>query len=273
MFEKAISLDKSFRSSKGLPWRKKEWLCETPFVLGTFVQSSDPAVVEILSLAGFDFVIVDCGHSPLSIETVRGLMVASMASGIVPVVRIKQNIGPLVMGPLDAGALGVQIPHICNSHDAGEAVKFTKYYPLGERGIDPYVRATGYSPETFRAYLKWANENLLVILQIEGLEGIKNIDGILDVPGLDIVFLGPYDLSQSLGIPGEVDSPAVIQKMQEVISKAKNKGIGLGTFADNEETATKWIDLGVRYIAVGYDTKMLLNGAKTVASSLKIFSK
>ncbi|MFH0844686.1 MAG: aldolase/citrate lyase family protein [Pseudomonadota bacterium] len=252
-----------------LKWRKKAWLYERPFVLGTFCQSSDPMVIEILSLAGFDFVVVDCEHGPYSAGDVKGLMVASTAGGIVPIVRVKQKMGPLIVEALDAGALGVLIPHVSRATDAREAVAHARYYPLGERGLNPYIRATGYSPEIFKSYLDWANENLVVIIQVEGLEGVKNIDEILQVPGVDIVFLGPYDLSQSLGMPGQVDDPAVVGKMEEVIFKAKEKKIALGTFVDDEDAAGKWIELGVRFMVVGYDTRMLLNGARAVVSSLK----
>lgn len=225
--------------------------------------------MEVLSRAGFDFVILDCEHGPLSIVTLKGLIIACNGSGIVSIVRIKQNYGPAVTEPLDAGALGVQVPHISSSQAASNAIAFAKYHPMGERGVNPYVRAAGYSPEGFSSFIEWANENTLVVPQVEGVEGVANVDGILDVAGVDIIFLGPYDLSQSLGIPGEVHNPAVIQKMQEVISKAQKKGIVVGTFADNEKAAQRWIDLGVRYIAVSYDTKMLLDRATEVVSSLK----
>jgi 4-hydroxy-2-oxoheptanedioate aldolase len=250
-------------------WKKRAWLEEKPFVVGTFVQLSDPMVIEILSSVGFDFVIIDFEHGPLGIDSARLSIIACNASGIVPIVRIKENAAPLVTEVLDSGAIGVQIPQICTPGDAKRAVFYSKYHPMGGRGINPYVRASGYSPELFRTYMTWANENHLVIIHVEGLEGVKNIDAILDTPGLDIVFLGPYDLSQSAGVPGEVEHPTVIQKMKEVIAKAHERNMVVGTFADNEAAAKKWIDLGVRYIVVGYDTRMLFHGANKVVSSLR----
>jgi 4-hydroxy-2-oxoheptanedioate aldolase len=243
------------------PWTKKEWFRKNPFVLGTFVQTSDPAVVEILALAGFDFVLVDCEHGPFSAESMKGLMIASSAAGIVPVVRVKHNNASLVMEPLDSGAVGVQIPHIRTAEDARNAVTFARYHP--------HVRATHYCPEDFQAYMRWSNENSLVVLQVEGVEGVDHIDEILEVKGLDVIFLGPYDLSQSAGVPGEVTHPAVVDRMKGVMVKARNKGIAVGTFADNAEAARKWIDLGIQYMVIGYETRMLFQGAKATVSALR----
>ncbi|MBW1699317.1 MAG: aldolase, partial [Deltaproteobacteria bacterium] len=123
--------------------------------------------------------------------------------------------------------------------------------------------------ETFQTYIRWSNENSIVILQVEGMEGVDNIDAILAYPGVDILFLGPYDLSQSLAMPGRIDDPAVIEKMERVVLKAAQKGIVVGTFADTPDRAQKWIDLGVKYIALGCDTKFLLDGARAIISALK----
>jgi 4-hydroxy-2-oxoheptanedioate aldolase len=251
------------------PWTKKEWLGNNHFLLGTFVQTSDPTVVEILAWAGFDFVLVDCEHGPLSAESMKGLMVAASASGIVPIVRVKQNNSSLVMEPLDSGALGVQIPHIKSASDARNAVTFARFHPDGERGVNPHVRATHYRPEEFQSYMKWANENNLVVVQVEGVEGVDRIDDILSVEGIDVIFLGPYDLSQSTGVPGQVNHPAVEDRMKTVIQKAKSKGMAVGTFADNAEAARKWLQLGIQYMVIGYETRMLYQGAKATVSVLK----
>lgn len=238
-------------------------------MLGTFVQTSDPTVVEILALAGFDFVLVDCEHAPLSAESMKGLMIAASSAGIVPVVRVKQNNASLVMEPLDSGALGVQIPHVRTAEDAHNAVTFARYHPMGERGVNPHVRATHYCPEDFQAYMRWSNENSMVVAQVEGVEGVDHIDEILEVKGLDVIFLGPYDLSQSAGVPGQVNHPAVVDRMKGVIVKAKNRGVAVGTFADNAAAAETWLDLGIQYMVIGYETRMLFQGARATVSALK----
>jgi 4-hydroxy-2-oxoheptanedioate aldolase len=249
-------------------WCKQEWL-KKKFVLGTFLQFYDTAAVEILAEAGFDFVVVDLEHGTFSAETVKTLVISAQLNGIVPIVRVKENASQLIMAPLDAGAMGVQIPFICNKADVKKAVTAAKYHPLGSRGMNPFVRGTGYVPERFGAYMEWSNENTVMIHQVEGVEGVNHIDEIVAEPGVDIIFLGPYDLSQSLGIPGKVEDPAVISEMETVVSKAGEKGIAVGTFADTPERAKKWIESGVKYLTVSCDTKMMLDGARAISSVLK----
>jgi 4-hydroxy-2-oxoheptanedioate aldolase len=249
--------------------KKRDWLERGPFLVGTFCQSADPMVVEIMGRAGFDFIVLDGEHGPVSSETMKHAAVASTAGGIVLVVRVKHNDGPTIMAPLDMGALGVQVPHVATPEAARKAMSAAKYHPTGERGLNPFVRAAGYSSEDFGDYMEWANENTLVVLQVEGVEGVSNIDGILEVPGVDVIFLGPYDLSQSLGVPGQVHHPSVIEKMQTVISKANRMGMMVGTFADTVSGAREWIELGLRFIALSYDTKMLFDRAAEVVRSMK----
>ena len=250
-------------------WNKEKWLFDRKFVLGTFLQFYDTAGIEILAKAGFDFVVIDLEHGTFSAETVKTLVITADLSGIVPIVRVKENAGQLILGPLEAGALGVQIPFVCNAMDVKNAVSAAKYHPLGNRGMNPFTRATGYNPDTFGACMKWANKNVIMIVQVEGVEGVDHIDEIIAAPGVDVIFLGPYDLSQSLGIPGKVEDPAVLEKMESVIAKASEKGVAIGTFADTPERAQKWIDLGVKYLTISCDSKMLLDGARAITTALK----
>ncbi len=250
-------------------WHKEKWLFDRKFVLGTFLQFYDTAGIEILAKAGFDFVVIDLEHGTFSAETVKTLVITANLNDIVPIVRVKENTGQLILGPLEAGALGVQIPFVCNAKDVKNAVSAAKYHPLGNRGMNPFTRATGYDPDAFGACMKWANENVIMIVQVEGVEGVDHIDEIISEPGVDVIFLGPYDLSQSLGIPGKVENPAVLEKMESVIAKASEKGVAIGTFADTPERAQKWIDLGVKYLTVSCDSKMLLDGARAIVSALK----
>lgn len=109
----------------------------------------------------------------------------------------------------------------------------------------------------------------MIIAHIEGIEGINNLDGILSVPSIDVIFIGPYDLSQSLGIPGEVNHPLVTEKMKEVVSKCKENKVAVGTFADDVETAKSWISLGVQYMALSVDVGILYNASKNIISKFR----
>ena len=164
---------------------------------------------------------------------------------ITPVIRVGSNDEALILRALDIGAQGIEIPQINKKSDAIQAVKSVKYYPQGKRGVCRYVRAANYSSMNKFKYFESASKETMIIAHIEGVEGIKNLDEILSVPGIDVIFIGPYDLSQSLGVPGEVNHPLVIEKMQEVVLKCKKKNVAVGTLVDDIKTAKSWVSLGV----------------------------
>lgn len=252
--------------SKTMQWDKAKWFADRPYRLGTYVQTTDTAVVEILAAAGFDFIVIDGEHGPVSIETVKHLILAAKAAGIVSFVRVRRCETDLIMSPLDAGANGVQIPQISDGEAARKAMASAKYDPDGFRGSNPYVRSNRYGADDYIAYVRDANLNTIVIVQVEGIEGIANLDDILAVSGIDVVWVGPYDLSQSMGIPGQVSHPSVLSKMKSVLEKADAHGIVGGTFADGIDSARRWIDLGVKLVAVSYETKMLFDKASEIVA-------
>jgi 4-hydroxy-2-oxoheptanedioate aldolase len=247
----------------------KKALKEGKTVYGSFVQISSPAVVEILAHAGFDFVIIDTEHASFSMETAETLVRAAQLHDICPVIRVTDNDPSKIMRALDTGAYGVHIPHVSSRSDAEAIVKAARYAPEGERGACPYVRAADYSAFNQEQYFSIANENTLVIALIEGIDGVNNIDEILSVPGIDVIFLGPYDLSQSLGLIGQIDHPRVMEELSKVISKAQSKNIVVGTFVDTLERAYRWQNLGAQFIAYSLDVGLLLNGSREAVLKLK----
>jgi len=238
-------------------------------VFGPFMKFTDPAAVEIMGFAGFDFVIIDEEHGPISIENSQNLIRAAESVNITPIIRVGNNDEVLILRALDIGAQGIEIPQINSRSDAVRAVKSVKYSPQGERGVCRYVRAANYSSMDKFKYFESANKETMIIAHIEGVQGINNLDEILSVSEIDVVFIGPYDLSQSLGIPGEVKHPLVIEKMKEVVSKCKESKVAAGTFADDIETARTWISLGVQYMAFSVDVGILYDISKTIVNKLK----
>jgi len=235
---------------------------------GIFSKTRDPAFIEIMGYAGLDYVIIDLEHGPNTIETAQDLIRAAQVGGIFPIVRVKENCEPVMGEALDIGAGGLQIPQITTKAEAEAVISRVKFHPGGHRGVCRFVRAANYSAKDRFEYFADANKSV-IILQIEGKEGVGNIDGILGVKGIDAVFIGPYDLSQSLGLTGQVDHPAVEEKMLEIVKKCGEKGVTVGTFADTPANAAKWKKNGVKYISYSVDVGIFYDAARGLAEMLK----
>lgn len=239
-------------------------------VFGTFMKLPCPQIVEILGLAGLDFAIFDTEHGPLTFESIEMLTQAAEVAGISPLVRVYENDPALISRALDLGAEGVLVPHMSTSDDAAQLVKASRFHPEGSRGICRYVRAARFSSMDRHEYFRKANQDTLVVAMIEGREGVANLDSILEVPGIDVVFVGPYDLSQALGVPGEISNPIVTDAMSDIAGKAQARKVALGTFADDPETALHWARSGVQFIAVSVDVGLIYQAAKTLTDALSI---
>ncbi len=237
----------------------KQALKQGQVVMGPFVRISSPDLVEIFGEAGFDFIIIDQEHGPLSTETASNLVRACDLVGMAAIIRVPDNQPWMIQHALDIGALGVQVPQVGTAADMERVVRSAKFAPDGSRGVCRNVRAARYSARDRFKYFAESNRDTVVVVHIEGQEGVENLGKILQVPGLDVIFLGPYDLSQSLGLPGQVDHPKVQSTMEEVIRMCRRTGVAVGTFADNVEAARRWIDLGVQYMAIGVDTSLIYN--------------
>ena len=195
--------------------------------------------------------------------------IAAESVNITPIIRVGDNNEALILRALDIGAQGIEIPQVNSRSDAVRAVKSVKYSPQGERGVCRYVRAANYSSMDKFKYFKSANDETMIIAHIEGVKGINNLDEILLVSGIDVIFIGPYDLSQSLGIPGEVNHPLVVEKMKEVILKCKENKVAVGTFADDVKTAKSWISLGIQYMSFSVDVGILYEASKNIINKFK----
>ena len=235
--------------------------------LGVFSKTTDSAFVEAAGIAGLDFIILDCEHGPITSETLHNHVRAAKLTNINSIVRVKNLDTHAIGAALDTGAAGVQIPNINTAQQAIEAVEAARFYPMGKRGVCRFVRAAAFGTEDKSEYFNNANQSI-VILQVEGLEGVNNIDAILDVPNFDVLFIGPYDLSQSIGKPGEVNSPEVLGLMRKIAKKAKAKNIILGAFCDTLENAQLLKKEGFTYIAYSVDVNIFINAVNDLKKSL-----
>ena len=237
--------------------------------IGPFVNCSYPAFTEILGLAGFDFCILDMEHGPLHTLVLEDLVRAAQGVGLAPIVRVRKNDGPQIQRALDIGSAGVQVPQIETAEEAQSVVQGAKYNPIGKRGLSYYLRAADYGAGGVEGVLDTINKEQLVIVHVEGIQGIENLDSVVSVPNIDVIFLGPYDLSQSLGIPGMVSDPRVTKLMETASSKIRAAGKFVGTFADNPETAKRWSGLGVQYIALGVDVQIFLHACQEIVDEVR----
>lgn len=241
-------------------------------VIGPFMKTCDPALVECAGFSGMDFAILDMEHGPISIQSMQNNIRAAQVSGLLPIVRVADITEESIGKALDIGAAGVEIPQIVNAEQARKAVKMAKFFPQGERGMCRFVRASKYSATDREMYFKNSNE-IIIIAQLEGKEAIDNLDEILDVEGIDILFIGPYDLSQSLGVPGQTTHKLVIDAMKNIIQKAKAKNKIIGTFTDSDETLKMWIDAGVQYISYSVDMGIFYESCKNIINKFHLLTR
>jgi 2-keto-3-deoxy-L-rhamnonate aldolase RhmA len=238
-------------------------------VYGPFMNCSYGSFIEIVGLTGFDFAIIDMEHGPLEVETAEDLCRAGQNGGLSPIVRVRKNDAPQIQRALDIGSAGVQVPQIETRADAEAVVRAAKYQPLGMRGLSFFTRAGDYVVYGQEGITDRLNQEQLVIIHIEGQRGLENLDEIVTVPNIDVVFLGPYDLSQSFGIPGQVNDPRVVKGMEIATKKIRAAGKAAGTFAGNAEAAKRWAALGVQYISLSVDVGIFADACKTLLKQAK----
>jgi 2-keto-3-deoxy-L-rhamnonate aldolase RhmA len=218
---------------------------------GVIVPVAEPALVEVCAMAGFDHVLIDAEHGNISVAGCEALVRAAEAVGTTPIVRVPVNAPEAILRFLDTGAQGVLVPQVTTREDAERAVRAARYHPLGQRGLAG-TRAADYGLRgSLTDYARRANEQLLVQALIEDARAIDNLPAILAVEGLDLVAIGPADLSQSLGHPGERDHPAVREAIAEIIRLGVAAGKVVGMNAPTGGDAASERERGVRLTSVG----------------------
>lgn len=233
----------------------KKVIQETRKPVGMFINTACPEMVEISAQTGFDFVWIDNEHGSWGLETNADLIRAAESFDCVPLVRVTKIDETEIKRVLDCGAAGVIIPGVSSVEEAKEALKWSKFAPEGRRGACPYVRANRFTGKS-DVYFEQANRDVAVVLLIEGKEGVAAYDDILAVDGVEYVFFGPYDLSVSLGIPGQLDDPRVKEAIREMIQKAKAKGVYAGMLGIDPEDTNEWFACGADYMVQCGDSSM-----------------
>ena len=241
----------------------KQKLANKEVSIGTWMTMAHPSIAEILAMAGYDWVVVDTEHSAVDVSEVLHMLIAVEHRGAVPLVRLA-GIDPVqAKAVLDSGAAGIIVPMVNSKANAELAVSMTKFPPMGKRGVG-LARAQGYGVN-FDDYVKRNNRDSLLIVQIEHIDGVNNIEEILSVPGIDGTFIGPYDLSLSLGVPGQLSHPLVISAKEKVLKATLEKGLAAGLHIVQPATAAEEckaaLKAGYTFIALGADNLFIRDAA------------
>ncbi len=241
--------------------------------IGSWMSMAHPSIAEILAMAGYDWVVIETEHTAIDVSEVLRLVIAIEQRGSIPLVRLAWNDPIQAKAVLDSGAAGVLVPSINTKEEAELAVKMTKYPPLGFRGVG-LARAQGYGAN-FDDYIKNANSDGLLIVQIEHKDAVKNIEEILSVKGIDGTFIGPYDLSMSLGVPGQLSHPSVLEAQNIVMEATLARGLIAGIHLVHPNTAAKEceqaIAKGYRFVALGTDILFVGDSARALLRDARKF--
>ena len=231
-------------------------------VLGTMIQElRSPAVPMIFANAGFDFIFIDMEHGAHTMETVADLIKVTRFAGITPLVRVPDLQYHFIARCLDAGAQGFMVPRIETREQAEKAVAFSKYPPLGERGCSINKGHNNYKGDDLIKFINNANEENLVILQIERKAAIEDLDNILSVEGVDGAVLGPNDMAVSYGVPNDLDSPLMNDIFMKVLETGERHGVYTGMHIANLKKLVEWKDKGMQLITYNTDIGFLNAGA------------
>ena len=232
--------------------RLKRIFAEGKAAIGTFVNYNSPDMVEILGITGFDFVVIDNEHGPLGQESSQNLIRAAELRGITPIVRIPNSMESTILHILDVGAHGIQVPQVNDPETAAAIVSRSKYAPIGRRGV-AFPRSADYGLTDLNGYFKHENDEVMIITHCENTLCLDNLDAICRIPEIDVIFLGPYDMSQSMGITGQVTHPRIEEAARKVVETTQKYGKIAGIFAGSGAVAKERAAQGFKYLTIGTD--------------------
>ena len=244
----------------------RERLSGRELLLGSFgIELASSAVPHALAQSGFDLLIVDAEHSSFGLDQVASQVTACRAAGIASVVRVSDNSRSSITRVADMWPDGIMFPGVETEAEARAIVASAKYSLLGQRGVCPMVQ---YSALPAAERYEILNERLALILQVEGTTALEEAPAIAAVPGVDALFVGTYDLSQSLGIPGQLDDPRVFEAGRR-LRDALPSSTALGVYVESAEMARQWIDAGASLVAYSTDGQLFLAACQDAAASVR----
>ena len=246
----------------------KSKLARAELTLGSWITLAHPAVAEIMSRAGFDWLAIDLEHSVITIREAEDLVRVVELSGVNPLVRLSANDPVQIKRVMDGGSHGVIVPMVNSVSDAEQAVEAVMYPPQGKRGVG-LARAHGYG-SAFESYRQRLIQEAIVIVQVEHIKAVDNLEAILSVEGVDGFIVGPYDLSGSLGVPGQFDHPLVKEAMGRIrsIGVASGKAFGIHVVEPDVEELRQRVNEGYNFVAYSLDIRMLDAASRSGISAI-----
>jgi 2-keto-3-deoxy-L-rhamnonate aldolase RhmA len=248
----------------------KKKLIQNETTIGSWITIGSTVVAEIMARSGFDWLVVDMEHSAITLDVAQELIRVIDLCGVPPLVRVGHNQPNLIKRVMDAGAHGVIVPMVNTREGAEQAVRSVKYPPLGFRGVG-LARAQKYGLD-FEGYRNWNQDNSIVIVQVEHIQAVRNLDAILSVPGVDGFIVGPYDLSGSLGIPGQFDHPDLLKALDSIRTTAAQIGAlsGYHVISPDASAMNAKLHEGYRFLAYSLDILYLGQACTQALENVKI---
>ncbi|ANE51062.1 hypothetical protein SY85_11675 [Flavisolibacter tropicus] len=252
--------------------RVKKILREGGICYGTMLRMlRTPQAVALCASQHWDYVILDTEHNDYDLETLSNFCLASKYVDMDLYVRVPDKLYHQMAQMLDVGAEGLILPQVRTDEEARRIINATKYAPLGKRGVSLSETVTLFGDYSQAAYTQWANEELMNIIQIESEEGVNNVGKILSNKGIDAVMIGPADMSQDMGISGQLEHPRLEEAFHEIIEQCNKYDVAPGIHFSKMEYVEKWVKEGMRFVTYSYDSKFIKDAYSESLQKLRSF--
>lgn len=233
------------------------------------VEVRQSSIMQVIANGGLDFVLIDGEHGPFNIETLADLSRAARQAGVTPIVRVPDITYAHITGPLDGGAQGIMVPRITHAQQVREAIRMMKYPPLGIRGSVVARGHTDLKSGDVRQAMQDANRESLLIVQIETKQALESVDEIIGIEGVDVALVGPTDLSVSLGVPGEMESPVLISAIESVIGACQRYHVVPAIHINVLSQAAFWMRKGMRMVSYNSEIGILTSGIAAAVGTMR----
>lgn len=247
---------------------KKKFISED-LVIGTWCNIPSAHLTDVIASTGIDFLIVDMEHGPISFETAQMMVIVCEARGVSPMVRVSGVVESEILKALDIGAHGIHVPNVSSIGNIRDLLRYAKYPPAGSRGFSPFTRSGFYSHLSSTELMDRANSNTLIAIHIEGEEAITRTHEFLEIPEIDIFYLGLYDLSKSIGLAGEVNHPKVLQLLKETVRKVAVSGKIAGTIITDVQQIPILREVGIKYFTYSVDCEVVSTAYRRISEVSK----